>query len=138
MEVQLADGRIIPVESHRIKIVQPTKFLPIDERLTAIRNAGFNTFLLQSHDIFLDMLTDSGTNAMSDTQQSAMLRSDDAYAGSESFIRLQEAVKDIFRMDYVIPAHQGRACEHLLTKVFVKPGDVVITNYHFTTQKPIS
>lgn len=135
MEVQLADGRIIPVESHRIKIVQPTKFLPIDERLTAIRNAGFNTFLLQSHDIFLDMLTDSGTNAMSDTQQSAMLRSDDAYAGSESFIRLQEAVKDIFRMDYVIPAHQGRACEHLLTKVFVKPGDVVITNYHFTTTK---
>lgn len=135
MEVKLADGRIIPVEMHKIKIVQQTNFLNIDDRITAIREAGFNTFLLQSRDIFLDMLTDSGTNAMSDNQQSAMLRADDAYAGSESFVRLQDAVRDIFQMRYVIPAHQGRACEHLLSRVFVKPGDIVITNYHFTTTK---
>jgi tryptophanase len=81
------------------------------------------------------MLTDSGTNAMSDNQQSAMLLSDDAYAGSESFYKLEEAVQDIFGLKYVIPAHQGRACEHLIAKVFVKPGTYVITNYHFTTTK---
>lgn len=135
MEVKLADGRVIPVEMHKIKIVQQTNLPGITERVQAIQEAGFNTFLLQSRDVFLDMLTDSGTNAMSDNQQSAMLRSDDAYAGSESFNRLQQSVKDIFQMNYVIPAHQGRACEHLLSRVFVKPGDIIITNYHFTTTK---
>lgn len=135
MEVKLADGRVIPVEMHKIKIVQQTNLLPVNERIAAIREAGFNTFLLQSRDIFLDMLTDSGTNAMSDQQQSAMLHADDAYAGSESFVRLQKAVEDVFQMKYVIPAHQGRACEHLLSKVFVKDGSTVITNYHFTTTK---
>ncbi len=135
MEVKLADGRTIPVEMHKVKIVQQTYLPEIAERIQAIQEAGFNTFLLQSRDVFLDMLTDSGTNAMSDVQQSAMLRADDAYAGSESFNRLKAAVKEIFNMDYVIPAHQGRACEHLLSRVLVRPGSVVITNYHFTTAK---
>lgn len=135
MEVKLADGRIIPVELHKIKIVQQAHLLNVEQRVEAMREAGFNTFLLQSRDVFLDMLTDSGTNAMSDVQQSAMLRSDDAYAGSESFERLQQAVQEVFDMRYVIPAHQGRACEHLLARVFVKPNTTVITNYHFTTTR---
>ena len=100
-----------------------------------MEEAGYNTFLLRSRTIFLDMLTDSGTNAMSDNQLAAMMQSDDAYAGSESFYRLEESVADIFGYKYVLPAHQGRACEHLLAKTFVKPGDVVPMNYHFTTTK---
>ncbi len=135
MEVKLSDGRIIPMEMHKIKIVQQTNLASLEDRKSAIRNAGFNTFLLRSHDVFLDMLTDSGTNAMSDNQQSSMLVSDDAYAGSESFSKLEKSVQDILGLQYVIPAHQGRACEHLLSRVFVKPGSFVITNYHFTTTK---
>ena len=81
------------------------------------------------------MLTDSGTNAMSDNQLAAMMVSDDAYAGSESFYKLLDAVKDVFGYQYLLPAHQGRAAEHLLAKTFVKPGDVVPMNYHFTTTK---
>lgn len=135
MEVKLADGRIIPVELHKIKIVQQANLPKVEDRVQAMKDAGFNTFMLQSRDVFLDMLTDSGTNAMSDVQQSAMLRSDDAYAGSESFERLQQSVQEIFNMRYVIPAHQGRACEHLLARALVKPNSIVITNYHFTTTK---
>jgi tyrosine phenol-lyase len=91
--------------------------------------------LLRTRDIFLDMLTDSGTNAMSDNQLAAMMVADDAYAGSESFYKLADAVKEVLGFDYTIPVHQGRAAEHLLAKTFVKPGDVVIMNYHFTTTK---
>jgi tyrosine phenol-lyase len=100
-----------------------------------MEEAGYNTFLLRSRTIFLDMLTDSGTNAMSDNQLAAMMQSDDAYAGSESFYKLEESVAEIFGYKYVLPAHQGRACEHLLAKTFVKPGDIVPMNYHFTTTK---
>lgn len=135
MKIQLSDGRSIPIEMHKVRIVQSTQLPPIRRRLAAIQEAGFNTFLLRTRDVFLDMLTDSGTNAMSDNQLAAMMRADDAYAGSESFYRLTDAVKDIFGFDYVIPAHQGRAAEHLLAKAFVKPGDVVLMNYHFTTSK---
>ncbi|MHC1770904.1 MAG: tryptophanase [Flexilinea sp.] len=135
MEVKLSDGRTIPMEMHKIKIVQRTNLPTADERIKAIREAGYNTFLMRSQDVFLDMLTDSGTNAMSDNQQSAMLVADDAYAGSESFHKLEESVQDVFGLKYVIPAHQGRACEHLLARVYVKPDTFVITNYHFTTTK---
>jgi tyrosine phenol-lyase len=135
MKIQLSDGRSIPIEMHKVRIVQSTQLPPIHRRSAAIKEAGFNTFLLRSRDVFLDMLTDSGTNAMSDNQLAAMMQADDAYAGSESFFRLTDAVKEIFGFDYVIPAHQGRAAEHLLAKSFVKPGDVVLMNYHFTTTK---
>ncbi|MEW6569329.1 MAG: tryptophanase [Chloroflexota bacterium] len=135
MNVKLSSGKVIPMEMHKVRIVQKTQLPPISRRLQAIQEAGYNTFLLRTRDIFLDMLTDSGTNAMSDNQLAAMMVSDDAYAGSESFYKLADAVKDILGFDYTLPVHQGRAAEHLLAKVFLKPGDVVVMNYHFTTTK---
>jgi len=135
MNFTLSSGRTIPVEMHKVRIVQKTSLVPIKRRLAAIEEAGYNTFLLRTRDVFLDMLTDSGTNAMSDNQLAAMMVADDAYAGSESFYRLADAVKEVLGFDYTMPVHQGRAAEHLLAKVFVKPGDVVVMNYHFTTTK---
>jgi tryptophanase len=120
---------------HKVRIVQKTRLVPARERLAAMEEAGYNTFLLRSRDLFLDMLTDSGTNAMTDNQQAAMMQSDDAYAGSESFYRLLDSVREIFGYQYVLPVHQGRAAEHLLAKTFVKPGHIVPMNYHFTTTK---
>ncbi len=135
MKVTLSDGKVLPIEMHKVKIVQKTQLPAASRRLEAIAEAGYNTFLLRTKDVFLDMLTDSGTNAMSDNQLSAMMVSDDAYAGSESFYRLADAVSQVLGFGYVMPVHQGRAAEHLLAKVFVKPGDVVLMNYHFTTSK---
>lgn len=124
-----------PLEMHKVRVVQKLNLLPIDERLQAIQEAGNNTFLLRNRDVFLDMLTDSGTNAMSDRQIASMSIADDSYAGSETFFRLEKALQDFFGMEFFLPAHQGRACEHILAKVFVKPDDVVPMNYHFTTTK---
>jgi len=135
MSIRLSNGKEIPIEMHKIRIVQKVRLAPARERLAAIEAAGYNTFMLRSRDIFLDMLTDSGTNAMTDCQQAAMMIADDAYAGSESFYRLADAVKDVFGLEYVLPVHQGRAAEHLLAKTFVKPGQVVPMNYHFTTTR---
>jgi tryptophanase len=100
-----------------------------------MEEAGFNTFLLNTKDVFLDMLTDSGTNAMSDNQVSSMLQADDAYAGSQSFYRMEEALRDVFGKHYVLPAHQGRAAENIVSQAFIKKGDVIPMNYHFTTTK---
>jgi tyrosine phenol-lyase len=135
MSIKLSNGNEIPIEMHKVRIVQKTQLPPARERLRAMEEAGYNTFLLRTRSIFLDMLTDSGTNAMSDNQLAAMMQSDDAYAGSESFYKLEAAVNEIFGHKYVMPAHQGRACEHLLAKTFVKPGHIVPMNYHFTTTK---
>ena len=135
MSIRLSNGIEIPIEMHKVRIVQKVRLAPAHDRLRAIEEAGYNTFLLRSRDIFLDMLTDSGTNAMSDNQQAAMMQSDDAYAGSESFYKLADSVRDVFGYKYVLPAHQGRAAEHLLAKTFVKPGHIVPMNYHFTTTK---
>jgi tryptophanase len=135
MEIKLTDGRIIPIEMHKVRIVQKTELPPIGRRLEAIEEAGYNTFLLRTKDVFIDMLTDSGTNAMSDNQLAAMMVSDDAYAGGESYYKMLQAVKDILGFEYCVPAHQGRAAEHILTKIFIKPGTVIPTNYHFTTTK---
>ena len=125
----------IPMEMHKVKIVQKLNLLPIAERLKKIKEAGFNTFLLHNGDIFMDMLTDSGVNAMSDEMQSAMLRADDAYAGSETFYRMRDKLEEIFGIKYLLPTHQGRACEHIIARHFVKPDNCVIMNYHFTTSK---
>lgn len=125
----------LPLEMHKVRIVQKLNLLPIDERLKAIKEAGNNTFLLRNSDVYLDMLTDSGTNAMSDKQLGAMMIADDSYAGSETFYRLEKAVQKFFGKKYFLPAHQGRACENILAQALVKEGDVVPMNYHFTTTK---
>jgi tryptophanase len=135
MSIRLSNGTEIPIEMHKIRIVQKVHLAPARERVLAMEAAGYNTFLLRTRDIFMDMLTDSGTNAMSDTQQSAMLLADDAYAGSDSFYKLADSVKEILGYEYLLPAHQGRACEHLLAKAFIKPGTFIPMNYHFTTTK---
>ena len=125
----------VPVEMHKVKIVQKLNLLPAKERLKKMQEAGFNTFLLHNGDIFMDMLTDSGVNAMSDNQQAAMLRADDAYAGSETFYRMEKKLTEIFGINHLLPTHQGRACEHIIAQHFVKPDSCVIMNYHFTTSK---
>ena len=135
MEVRLSNGKKIPIEMYKVRIVQKTTLPPIQERLRAIEEAGYNSFLLRTRDVFIDMLTDSGTNAMSDNQLASMMVSDDAYAGGESYYKMAAAVKDVLGFEYCVPAHQGRAAEHLLGKIFIKPGQVVPMNYHFTTTK---
>lgn len=123
----------MPLELHKVRVVQKLHLVPINRRLEAIEEAGFNTFRLNTTDVFLDMLTDSGTNAMSDNQVAAMFRADDAYAGSQSFERLKKAVEDVLGKNYLLPVHQGRAAENIICHTFVKPGSVIPTNYHFTT-----
>jgi len=120
---------------HKARMVQKIQLVSADERLKAIEEAGYNTFLLKTKDIFLDMLTDSGVNAMSDNQFAGMIKADDAYAGSMTFYEFAKAVEDVLGYKHVMNTHQGRAAEHLLAKVFAKPGGVVPTNYHFTTTK---
>ena len=134
-KVSFFSGERVPLEMHKVRIVQKLYLPPVEERLQHITEAGNNTFLLQNRDVFLDMLTDSGVNAMSDNQMAAMMQADDSYAGSETFNRLERKLHEIFGMDYFLPAHQGRACENILASAFVKPGDVVPMNFHFTTTK---
>lgn len=133
--VKFHGGRQLPLEMHKVRIVQKLFLPPVEERRRLMNEAGNNTFLLQNKDVFMDMLTDSGVNAMSDLQQSAMLRADDAYAGSETYNRLAAKVRELFHMDYFLPAHQGRAAENVLATAYLKPGDVVPMNFHFTTTK---
>lgn len=135
MPIRSYSGKEIPIDMYKARMVQKIQLPPVERRLKAMEKAGYNTFLLKTKDVFLDMLTDSGTNAMSDDQFAAMMRVDDAYAGSMSFYEFAEAVKDVLGYEYVMNVHQGRAAEHLLSRVFIKPGDVVPTNYHFTTTK---
>jgi tyrosine phenol-lyase len=134
-KVTFFSGQQLPLEMHKVRIIQKLNLLPIEERRKAMTEAGYNTFLLQNVDVFLDMLTDSGVNAMSDQQQAAMLIADDAYAGSATYTRLYNKLVELFGMSYFLPAHQGRAAEHILAKSLVKPGTFVPMNYHFTTSK---
>lgn len=133
--IKFFKGEGVPLEMHRTRVVQKLNLLDVDARLKALQGAGNNLYLLSNEDVFLDMLTDSGVNAMSDKQMAAMMQADDAYAGSATFYELQEVLKDIFNMEFFLPAHQGRACEHILAETFVSEGDVVPMNYHFTTTK---
>ena len=134
-EVRFFSGKKVPLEMHRAVTVKRLYLLDVDARAKCMSEAGNNTFLLDNRDVFLDMLTDSGVNSMSIFQQAAMQAADDAYAGSATFYRLQEALDFVFGPKYFLPAHQGRACEHIICQTFVKPGMSVITNYHFTTAK---
>ncbi|HHU62283.1 MAG: tryptophanase [Bacillota bacterium] len=131
--INFYSGESIPLEMHKPKIVQKLKLVPVQRRLEAIREAGFNTFLLKNSDVFIDMLTDSGVNAMSDKQQAAMMVADDSYAGSHTFTKLDDTCAEIFGTSYFLPTHQGRACENIISQVLVRPGTIVPTNYHFTT-----
>ncbi len=133
--VKFYRGQTVPLELHKVRIVQKLSLVPVERRLAAIAEAGNNTFLLKNHDVFLDMLTDSGVNAMSDRQLAAMMEADDSYAGSATFTKLETKINDIFGMKYVLPAHQGRACENIISQAFVRPGTIVPMNYHFTTSK---
>ncbi|MCL1843758.1 MAG: tryptophanase [Defluviitaleaceae bacterium] len=133
--VKFHSGENIPLEMHKVRMVQRVHLLPIEERAEYIAAAGYNTFLLRNREIFLDMLTDSGVNAMSENQYASMLQADDSYAGSETYYRLEEVLQDMFNIQHFLPAHQGRACEHIIAKLLVKPGSTAIMNYHFTTTK---
>ena len=128
-------GNDVPLEMHKVRIVQKLNLPPIERRLEAINEAGYNTFLLKNRDVFMDMLTDSGVNAMSDKQQAAMLEADDSYAGSNTFTKLESKIEEIFGKKYFLPAHQGRACENIISQTYVNQGSVIPMNYHFTTTK---
>ena len=134
-EIQFYTGENVPLELHKVRIVQKLDLVPVERRAEAIAEAGNNTFLLKNKDIFLDMLTDSGVNAMSDKQLASMMVADDSYAGSATFTRLTDKLKEIFDTDYFLPAHQGRAAENIIAMTFVKEGSIIPMNYHFTTTK---
>lgn len=135
MAIKFFKGGDLPLEMHKVRIVQKLNLPPVEYRLKAVNEAGNNTFLLQNADVFMDMLTDSGVNAMSDQQLAAMMIADDSYAGSATYTRLEKKLRELFGMHWVLPAHQGRACENILAQVFVKPGKIAAMNYHFTTTK---
>lgn len=126
--------RLLP-EPYRIKMIEPIRILPEAERRKRLADAGYNTFLLRSADVYIDLLTDSGTNAMSAAQWGAMMIGDEAYAGSESFERLQSAISDVYGFPYLVPTHQGRGAENLLSKAWIKPGQSVAGNMYFTTTR---
>jgi len=122
-------------EPFRVKVVEEIKLLPKKEREKKIKEAGYNLFNLKAEDVFIDLLTDSGTSAMSDVQLAKMITTRQAYAGSESFYFLEETIKEIFGFKYFLPTHQGRAAEHLLFSTILKKGQIVINNSHFDTTR---
>jgi tyrosine phenol-lyase len=122
-------------EPYKIKMVEPVRVRTREERERAIREAGYNTFLLRSADVYIDLLTDSGTSAMSDRQWAGMMLGDEAYAGSANFYHLEAAVQQYYGYRYMVPTHQGRGAEHLISKILIQPGDVIPGNMYFTTTR---
>ena len=122
-------------EPYKIKMVELLKMTSRAQRMKAIKEAGYNTFLLKSEDVYIDLLTDSGTNAMSDVQWGSLMQGDEAYAGSKSFYTLEESIRKHYGYTYIIPTHQGRGAQNILSKVLIKKGDVVPGNMYFTTTR---
>lgn len=122
-------------EPYKIKVVEPLRMTTPEQREAAIAKAGFNTFLLKSDDVYIDLLTDSGTNAMSDRQWAGMMLGDEAYAGSDNYYRLEATVRRYYGFAHVIPTHQGRGAEHILSQLVIRPGDHIPGNMYFTTTR---
>lgn len=129
------DLSMYPAEPFRIKSVETIKMNTREERQEVIRKAGFNTFLIDSEDVYIDLLTDSGTNAMSDRQWAGMMLGDEAYAGSRNFHHLEKTVQELFGFKHVVPTHQGRGAENILSRIAIKPGQYVPGNMYFTTTR---
>src|SRR6185436_19684897 len=122
-------------EPFRFKAVDPIRMTTPHERAAALERAGYNVFQLAARDVVIDLLTDSGTGAMSSEQWAAMMRGDESYAGSSSFHRFERVVRDLTGYRHILPTHQGRAAERILFQALLQPGDVTVNNIHFDTTR---